>query len=319
MTRLERDGLLHRGEREQLQQVVLDDIACGADAVVVPGPATDADVLGHGDLHVIDEVRVPDGLEEHVREPQREQVLHRLLTEVVIDAEHCVGREDALDDLVELARGLQIRAERLLDHDAAPLARLLLREPGGAQLLGHLRERFRRDREVEGVVAHRAAIAVELIECGPQPPERLGVVERALHEPHTLGQLLPDLLAERGTGVLAHRVVHHGGEVLVRPVAAREADQGEAGRQQSAIRQVVDRGHQLLARQVARHAEDDQARWTGDAVQSPVDGDAQRIGARTDDCGRRHTAIRPAPGSTGSPNGISRLTRRRRGLRSPCP
>src|SRR6266496_4252199 len=48
--RLERQRLFHRGEGEQLQQVVLDDVARRADAVVVPRAPAEADVLGHGDL-----------------------------------------------------------------------------------------------------------------------------------------------------------------------------------------------------------------------------------------------------------------------------
>ena len=51
------------------------------------------------------------------------------------------------------------------------------------------------------------------------------VAEVALHEPEALGQLLPDLLAELGAGVLLDRVVHDLGEVLVDPVPAGVPDQ----------------------------------------------------------------------------------------------
>jgi len=37
---------------QQLEQMVLDDVAGGADAVVVTGTSGDTDVLGHRDLHV---------------------------------------------------------------------------------------------------------------------------------------------------------------------------------------------------------------------------------------------------------------------------
>ncbi len=112
--------------------MVLDDVARRADAVVVAGTAADADVLGHGDLHVVDVVGVPDRFVELVGEAQRQDVLDRLLAEVVVDAEHGVGREDRLDDVVQLARRLQVAAERLLDDDAAPLAVLLLGEARSA-------------------------------------------------------------------------------------------------------------------------------------------------------------------------------------------
>ncbi len=123
---------------------------------------------------------------------------------------------------------------------------------------GHLRERLRRDRQVERVVAQRAALRVELLDVGLQPLERLVVVELALHEADALRELLPHVLVERGAGVLLHRVVDDLREVLVVPVAPGEADQGEARRQQPAVGEVVHGRHELLAGQVPGHPEDDQ-------------------------------------------------------------
>ena len=84
----EGDGLLHGGQRHKLQQMVLDDVACGADAVVVSGAPGHADVLGHGDLHMVDVIVVPDRLVHGVRETQRQHVLHGLLAKIMVDAEH---------------------------------------------------------------------------------------------------------------------------------------------------------------------------------------------------------------------------------------
>src|SRR6185312_4987177 len=94
---IEGDRFLHGGQRQQLQQVVLDDVAGGADPVVVAGPAADTDVLGHGDLHVVDVVAVPDRVVQLVGESQGQQVLHGLLAQVVVDAEHAVPGEDRVD------------------------------------------------------------------------------------------------------------------------------------------------------------------------------------------------------------------------------
>ena len=68
--------------------MVLDQVAQRAGALVVAGAAADPDVLGRGDLHVVDEVPVPDGLEQRVGEPERHQVLDGLLAQVVVDPEH---------------------------------------------------------------------------------------------------------------------------------------------------------------------------------------------------------------------------------------
>ena len=54
-----------------------------------------ADVLGRGDLDVVDVVAVPDRLEQPVGEAEREHVLDGLLAQVVVDAEDLVLVEDA--------------------------------------------------------------------------------------------------------------------------------------------------------------------------------------------------------------------------------
>ena len=145
------------------------------------------------------------------------------------------------------------------------------------ELADDVAEEPRRDGEVEGVVAAGAADLVELLDGAAQRVERDVVVEVARHEPEALGELLPDLLAELGARVLLDRVVHDLREVLVGPVAAGEADQAEARRQQAAVGEVVDRRHDLLARQVAGDAEQHQPARTGDARESAVLGVAQRV------------------------------------------
>ncbi len=77
---------LHRDVAEQLQHVVLDQIAQRAGAVVVVGARADAEVLGGGDLHAVDVVAVPQRLEHAVGEAERQHVLDRLLAQVVVDA-----------------------------------------------------------------------------------------------------------------------------------------------------------------------------------------------------------------------------------------
>ena len=111
-------------------------------------------------------------------------------------------------------------------------------------------------------------------------------------------RLRPHVLAERGAGVLLDGVVDDLHEVLVGPVAAGEADEREARREQAAVGQVVDRRHQLLARQVARHPEDDHAARPGDPREPAVPGVAQRVGGTHGQAVRsrpRRAGRRPAP------------------------
>ena len=55
------------------------------------------------DLDVVDELAVPDRLEDPVREAKGEHVLDRLLAEVVVDPEDLLLGEVAADQLRELA------------------------------------------------------------------------------------------------------------------------------------------------------------------------------------------------------------------------
>ena len=80
-------GRLKRNEREQLHHVVLDDVAQRAGLLVERAAAFDAESFGHGDLHIVNVVAFPDRLEDAVGEAEDQEVLHRLLAEVVIDAE----------------------------------------------------------------------------------------------------------------------------------------------------------------------------------------------------------------------------------------
>ena len=60
-------------------------IADGPGLLVEGGSALEPEILGDGDLYVVDQLAVPDGLEDAVAEAQDEHVLDRLLAEVVID------------------------------------------------------------------------------------------------------------------------------------------------------------------------------------------------------------------------------------------
>ena len=67
--------------------MILDHIADGAGFLVEFAAAADVEVLRHRDLHAADVVAIPDRLEKRVGEARIENVLHRLLAQVMIDAE----------------------------------------------------------------------------------------------------------------------------------------------------------------------------------------------------------------------------------------
>ena len=95
------EGLLHRHEREHLQQVVLHHVADDPVLVEVAAAPLSAKVFLKDDLHGLGALTVPDGLEGDVGEAQHEQVHHELLAQVVVDPVHLV-----LGDHRELAHHL---------------------------------------------------------------------------------------------------------------------------------------------------------------------------------------------------------------------
>ena len=92
--RVHRGRRLHGDEAEELQNVVLHHVAQCAGLVVVGDAIFEADGFGHRDLHVVDMGGVPQRLVERVGKAQRHQVLHRLLAEIVVDAEDLVFAEN---------------------------------------------------------------------------------------------------------------------------------------------------------------------------------------------------------------------------------
>ncbi len=69
------------------------------------------------DLYVIDVVIVPERLEQAVGETADQNVLHRLLAQVVIDPVNLLLAHDLEQTTIELHRTGQIGAEGLFDHD----------------------------------------------------------------------------------------------------------------------------------------------------------------------------------------------------------
>ena len=112
---------------------------------------------------MVDVLVVPQGLEERVGEAEDQDVLDRVLAEVVIDAVELVFVEDGMEVAVETPGALRDRwpkgfSTMTLRHPVAPV------EAGSAELAGDDREELRRCGQVEKDVA-------------PRPGRPLGVVQ----------------------------------------------------------------------------------------------------------------------------------------------
>src|SRR5437773_774802 len=77
--RVARSWRIHRQEHHDLQQMVLHNVADGAHLLVEFPPAPNAELFRHGNLHALDLLIVPDGLEKGIGEAKIEEVLNRLL------------------------------------------------------------------------------------------------------------------------------------------------------------------------------------------------------------------------------------------------
>src|SRR5215470_508673 len=77
-----------------------------------------AEIFRHRDLHTLDVIAVPYGLEVGIRKAKKEKIGNRFLAEVVIDAENLRLREHRMQDPVELRGRLDITAKRFFYDDA---------------------------------------------------------------------------------------------------------------------------------------------------------------------------------------------------------
>ena len=148
----------------------------------------------------------------------------------------------------------EVVTERLLDHEPDPA----LRRAALADVLDERADRGRRHREVVEAVAHRAALLVELVQRLDELVLAMLVGEVERRVAHAVRELRPHLLVERIARVILDRLLHPLAEVVVALRCARRADDRELLRQQPAERERVQRRDQLLRRQVAGRAEDDE-------------------------------------------------------------
>ena len=120
------------------------------------------------------------------------------------------------------------------------------------------------------MVSHGSSFTIQLCKSGLEPLECSRIVKFSLDEANSLSKLLPDILIEGGTSVLLHRIMNNFFEVLVFPVSASKTYKREARRKQPPVGEVVDRRHQLLARQISSYAKNDQSARTRNAIEPAV-------------------------------------------------
>src|SRR5262252_2901633 len=155
--RVETRGRLHGNKRKQLEQVVRHHVAQGARCIVKAPATAHGKRFGHGNLHVIDMVAIPYGLEQPIRESQYQDVLHGLLSEIMVYAIDLTLFEQIEEFAIERLRRGEIDAARLLDNESAPRPILFASETCLTEMAADRCECLRRRREIEEPVTVRIA------------------------------------------------------------------------------------------------------------------------------------------------------------------
>ena len=103
--------------------MVLHHVAQRASAIVEIDAAFQPHRLGHSDLYMVDVLGVPQRFEQDVRKPQRDQVLHRFLAKIMVDAENAAFGKGAGHGIVDLAGTGEVGAQRFLQANARSCVR----------------------------------------------------------------------------------------------------------------------------------------------------------------------------------------------------
>src|SRR5262245_21770096 len=99
--------------------MILHDVADRARLIIKSAPPLNAEVFGHGDLHTLDMVAIPEGFQDRIGEAEEEQVVHRPLAQVMVDTEDRLLIEGAEQSAVERLRREEIVTERFFNDDAS--------------------------------------------------------------------------------------------------------------------------------------------------------------------------------------------------------
>src|SRR5712692_11344994 len=101
-------------------------------------------------------VAIPERFQERIGEAEEEQVVHRPLSQVMVDAEDRLLVEGAEQSVVELLRREEIVTERFFDDDASAV-----RASSFGQLFHDRPEQHRRDGEIVRRLLRRAKLLTQ--------------------------------------------------------------------------------------------------------------------------------------------------------------
>ena len=174
--------------------MVLDHVAQSAGFLVITAALAHAQLFADRDLHVVDRVPVPQAFENRVRKAKHQNVLHRFFAQVMVDAKDLLLAGVVGQLIVQLPRGFQIVAERLLDDDAFPAFLAgCVQQSCAMHLFDHLAELAGQSGEIKKKIAAKG-FAAEGAELFLQFRVACCVGQVALAIKEVLGKFPPDLV-----------------------------------------------------------------------------------------------------------------------------
>ena len=182
--------------------MVRNHVAQRAGRVVEAAAMTDRELFVHGNLNMVDVIAIPDRLEHAVGKTQYQDVLYRLLAEIMIDPIELVLIGDFQQFIVQgFGRG-EIGAERLFDHQPPPVAVVLAQQTCAPELAGDRREGVGGCCQIEQPISSSRAIFLRVFELLAHTVERGGVGRIGFDAGETPEELLRDVVADRAGGKL---------------------------------------------------------------------------------------------------------------------
>ena len=147
--------------------MVLDDVAEESFFFKKMAAGANADVFGHGDLHMIDVFVIPERFEDGVGKPKNEEILNGLFAEIMIDPVDLALIEIFFDlGLQRSGRG-GIVTKWFFNDDARPSVMDVVHvidEAGGMKFFNDEGKKLGLDREIKDPIAFGAKFFVEVVE-----------------------------------------------------------------------------------------------------------------------------------------------------------
>jgi len=123
--------------------VILNYVADSSRLIIKSAAPLDTEIFGHRDLHTLDMVAIPERFQKRISKAEKEHVVHRPFSQVMVDAEDRLLVESAQQGAVERLRREEIVTERFFNDDASTV-----RATSFAQLCHNRLEQPGRDGEI---------------------------------------------------------------------------------------------------------------------------------------------------------------------------